>query len=175
MASTLRVNTINNSTGAGGFNVWAAQRRVVQRVSRWFRGGLWNPGNNYREIPGSFLSITPIYNESYLIYTYMCPLGHRGSAHSISHWIFNADGKEYARHNRTVDHQESGAILRWEVKSWGAGRTGSMGYYTRQYADSNHSVHFNGRRYIDGSDSSRSVPSHVTIEEIFPAYYTVGS
>jgi hypothetical protein len=44
-----------------------------------------------------------------------------------------------------------------------------MGYFVRQYSDSNHSVHYNGRRYINGSDSSRGVPSFVQVEEYVPA------
>jgi hypothetical protein len=170
MTSKIQVSEIKDPQGLVSIRPEYLVRRLVQRVTRWFFGGLWNPGNNYHEIPGSQISVTPMYDNSILVYTYMCPLGHRGAAHSITHWIFMANGQEYARHNRSVDHQESGAILRWEVPSWGAGRTGTMGYFTRQYTDSNHSVHFNGRRYIDGIDSSRSVPSHVTVEEYHRAY-----
>lgn len=169
MAGILKVDTIRNVNNTVSLTPANLQRRLVQRTTRWFKGGLWNPGNNYREIPGSLINITPLYDNSYLTYSYMCPLGHRGAAHSITHWIFVAYGQEYARHNRSVDHQESGQTLRWEVPSWGAGRAGTMGYFTRQYADSNHSVHFNGRRYIDGSDSSRAVPSWVSVEEYLPA------
>ena len=169
MSGILKVDTIRNTAGTVVVPTTAFNRRVVQRVTRWFKGGLWNPGNNYREVPGSFIDISPLYSNSYLVYTWMCPLGHRGAAHSITHWIFYAGGNEYARHSRSVDHQESGTIHRWEVASWGAGRSGSMGYLTRQYSDSNHSVHYNGQRYQNGSDSSRGVPSYVSVEEYLPA------
>ena len=169
MAGILTVDTIRNVDNSVNLQTSYLQRRLVQRTTRWFKGGLWNPGNNYREIPGSLINITPTYDNSILVYTYMCPLGHRGAAHSITHWVFVSNGQEYARHSRSVDHQESGAIHRWEVPSWGKGRSGSMGYYTRQYVDSNHSVHYNGRRYINGSDSSRGVPSFVQVEEYVPA------
>lgn len=169
MSGILKVDTIRNTANSVNLQTTYLQRRVVQRTTRWFKGGLWNPSNQYREIPGSMINITPLYDNSYLTYTCMIPLGHRGAAHSITHWIFYAAGNEYARHSRSVDHQESGAIHRWEVASWGAGRSGTMGYLVRQYADSNHSVHFNGRRYIDGSDSSRGVPSFIQVEEYLPA------
>jgi hypothetical protein len=169
MTGIIRVDTISSEDGAIVLPTTSLVRRVVQRTSRWFKGGLWNPGNNYYEIPGSFINITPLYDTSFITYTYMCPLGHRGAAHSITHWVFIANGQEYARHSRSVDHQEAGHVHKWEVPSWGKGRSGSLGYITRQYADSNHSVHYNGRRYIDGSDSSRSVPSHVIVEECLPA------
>ena len=57
---------------------------------------------------------------------------------------------------------------RWEVASWGAGKTGNMGYISRQYGDGTHSVHFNARRWIDGSDTSPAVPSYVLVEEYLP-------
>lgn len=145
--------------------------RTAQRITRKFPGGLYNPGNVYREIPGATINITPFYDNSTFVYTLMCPLGHRGAAHSISHWIFIVNGVEYGRHNRSVDHQESGTYQTWYVPSWGKGRSGSLGYLVRQYSDGNHSVHFNGRRYIDGSDSSRGVPNFVTVEEQMPTYY----
>jgi hypothetical protein len=169
MSGILTVDTIRNVDNTINLQTSYLQRRLVQRTTRWFKGGLWNPGNEFKEIPGSLMNITPMYDTSFLTYTFMCPLGHRGAAHSITHWIFVAGGQEYARHSRSVDHQESGSIHRWEVASWGKGRSGTMGYYTRQYADSNHSVHYNGRRYIDGSDSSRGVPSFVQVEEYLPA------
>jgi len=169
MAGTIRVDTLGNESGSLLIPTSALVRRVVQRTTRWFKGGLWNPGNNYYEIPGSFINITPLYDNSFITYTYMCPLGHRGAAHSITHWIFMSNGTEYARHNRSVDHQESGACHRWEVPSWGKGQSGSMGYITRQYTDSNHSVWYNGRRYFNGIDSTRSVPSYVTVEECVPS------
>lgn len=165
MTGTLLVNTIRNTANTVNLSTTYFNRRLTQRTTRWFKGGLWNPGNTYYEVPGSWLSITPLYSNSYLIYTWMCPLGHRGAAHSISHWIFYANGQEFARHSSSGDHNESGIIRRWEVPSWGAGRTGAMGYTTRQYADSNHSVHFNGRRFIDGADSSRGINSWVSVEE----------
>jgi hypothetical protein len=169
MSGILRVDTIRNSANTVNLQTTYLQRRLVQRYTRWFQGGLWNPGNNYREIPGSLMNVTPLYDNSILTYTYMCPLGHRQNAHSITHWTFVAAGQEYARHSRSVDHQESGAINRWEVPSWGKGRSGTMGYFVRQYGDGTHSVHYNGRRYIDGSDSSRGVPSFVQVEEYVPA------
>lgn len=170
MTATLKVNNIRNVSGTVSMPTSYLHRRLVQRVTRWFRGGVWNPGNNYREVPGSFITITPRYSNSYIVYTWMCPLGHRGAAHSISHWIFFANGQEYARHSRSVDHQESGAIHRWEVPSWGAGKTSSLGYYTRQYSDSNHSIHFNGQRYRDGGQVDDGVPSWVSVEEYLPAW-----
>jgi len=165
MTGILSVDTIRNEANTVNLSTAYLNRRLIQRTFRWFKGGLWNPGNTYYEIPGSWLSITPVYSNSFLTYTYMCPLGHRQNAHSITHWIFMANGQEYARHSRSVDHQESGAIHRWEVPSWGAGKTGAMGYITRQYGDGTHSVHYNGRRYVDGADSSRGVPSCVSVEE----------
>lgn len=169
MASILRVDNIRNNANTVNLPISYLQRRLVQRTTRWFKGGLWNPGNTYYEIPGSFINITPLYDNSFLVYTYMCPLGHRGVAHSISHWIFIANGQEYFRHSRSADHNEAGHIHRWEIASWGKGKSSSMGYITRQYSDSTHSVHFNGRRYIDGIDSSRGVPSYVSVEEFVPA------
>ena len=170
MVSILKVDALYNTAGNAGGNIRSYQRRVIQRVTRWWTGGIWNPGNNYYEIPGSMISITPLYSQSYLVYTYMCPLGHRGAAHSITHWILMVDGKEYARHSRSVDHQESGSIQKWEVPSWGAGRSSSIGYVARQYSDSDHSVHFNGRRYKDGTQTDSGVAAQVTVEEVYPSY-----
>jgi hypothetical protein len=169
MAGILITDLIRNPSNTTSIPVQYFQRRIIQRTTRWFKGGLWNPGNNYYEIPGSFINITPLYSNSIISYSYMCPLGHRGAAHSITHWIFLAGGTEFARHCRSVDHQESGAIHRWEVPSPGAGRSISLGYITRQYSDSNHSVHFNGRRYLNGGQADQGVPSSVTVEEYFPA------
>jgi hypothetical protein len=169
MSGILKVDQIRNNDQSVRIFTEQLTRRLIQRTTRWFRGGLWNPGNNYYEIPGSFINITPLYDNSFIRYTYMCPLGHRGAAHSITHWIFMANGQEYARHSRSMDHQEEGAIHQWEVPSWGKGKSGSLGYLTRQYADSNHSVHFNGRRYTAGADSSRGEAAWVSVEEYVPA------
>ena len=178
MTATLIVDRIVNSTGTVDLQTTYLRRRLVQRVYQRFHGGgnpeqggggLWNPGNEYRPIPGNSLSITPVYSNSILVYTCNAPVGHRGSSHSISHWKFYAGGVEYARHSKSGTHMGHGHIHRWEVPSWGAGRAGMMGYQVRQYSDSNHSTHFNGRRWIDGSDSSRSVPSYVMVEEYLPA------
>jgi len=169
MSGILRVDSIRNPANSVGFPVTYLNRRLVQRSTQWFKGGLWNPGNQYREIPGCMMNITPLYDNSFLTYTCMIPLGHRQNAHSITHWIFYANGNEYARHSRSVDHQESGSIHRWEDPSWGKGRAGTMGYLVRQYGDGTHSVHYNGRRYIDGADSSRGVPNFVSVEEYLPA------
>jgi len=76
-----------------------------------------------------------------------------------------ANGQEFARHSVSCDHNESGVIRRWEVPSWGAGKAAGMGYITRQYGDGTHSVHFNSQRYRDGVDSTRGVPSFVSVEE----------
>lgn len=166
--SSLLVSTIRNEANTVNMPVSYLQRRVVQRVTRWFRGGLWNPGNTYYEIPGSFINITPFYSYSRLVYTYMCPLGHRQNVHSISHWILMAGGEEFARHNRSNNHNEAGHIHKWDIPSWGRARSGSIGYIARQYGDGTHSVHYNGRRYLDGGDASQSVPSWVSIEEYVP-------
>lgn len=170
MTGILTVDTLRNSANTVSITPRSLQRRIIQRTTRRFFGGTWTPGTNYREIPGSLINITPMYSNSLLTYTYMCPICQKGTnAHSISHWIFVANGQEYARHSRSVDHQESGAIIRWEIPSWGAGRSSTMGYFTRQYVDATHAVHFNSRRYIDGSDSTRSIPSWVSVEEYVPA------
>lgn len=167
MSGILKVDTVRNVANTVNLPMTALKRRVVQRYTRWFKGGLWNPSNQYREIPGCMMNITPMYSDSIIIYTCMIPLGHRGD-HPIHHWIFYANGQEYARHGRGQNHQEEGSIHRWEVPSWGKGASGTIGYLVRQYSDSNHSVHFNGRRYIDGSDSSRGVPNYVSVEEYVP-------
>lgn len=170
MAGILNVDSIQNSAGTVILTPRNLQRRLIQRTTRRFFGGTWTPATNYREIPGSVINITPMYDNSLLTYTFMGPICQKGSnAHSISHWIFMANGQEYARHCRSVDHQESGAVIRWEVASWGAGRSSSMGYFARQYVDATHAVHFNSRRYIDGSDSTRAVPTWVSVEEYLPA------
>lgn len=169
MTAILIADNLQETASSTAYPVSYFKGRIVQRVNRWFKGGLWNPGNNYREIPGGMLNITPMYDDSILVYTYMCPLGHRGAAHSITHWRFYVNGVEFARHNRSIDHQESSQSMRWEIPSWGRGVTGTMGYYVRQYSDSNHSVHYNGRRYYEGADSSRGVTAHTTIEEYVPA------
>ena len=44
-----------------------------------------------------------------------------------------------------------------------------MGYQVRQYGDGTHSTHFNGRRWLDGNDTNRSVPSYVMVEEYVTA------
>lgn len=169
MSSILITDTIKNSANTVVLQTPQLQRRSIQRVTRWFKGGLWNPGNTWYEIPGSMINITPFYDNSLILYSYMCPIGHVWNAHSITHWMFMVNGKEYGRHNRSIDHQESGNIMRWEVPSWGKGVAGNMGYMGRQYGSGTHGVHFNGRRYIDGSDSSRGIPSFVSIEEYLPA------
>lgn len=174
MPGIIRVDTVRNPGNTVNLSTQHFQRRLIQRVSRRWEGGLWNPGNTYYEIPGSFVNITPLYDESYISYTFTSMLAQRGtSAHAITHWIFTAAGQEYGRHSRSMDHLESGNILRFEIPSWGKGRTGGMGFFARQYGDGTHSVHFNSRRYIDGIDSSRAIPVQVSAEEYLPAYGAV--
>ena len=179
MTAILRVNTITNSTASVSLATTYFKRRLVQRIYKRFHGGgnpietgggMWNPGNEYRPIPGNSLSITPIYSDSILVYTCNAPMGHRGgSAHSITHWKFYAGGQEYARHSKAGTHLSCAHVNRWEVPSWGAGRAGMMGYQVRQYGDGSHCTHFNARRWLDGSDTSRSVPSYVMVEEYVTA------
>jgi hypothetical protein len=178
MTATLIVDNIRNSANTVNLSTTYLRRRLVQRVYKRFHGGgnpeqggggLWNPGNEYRPIPGNTLSITPIYSDSILVYTCNAPVGHRQNSHSITHWKFYAGGQEYARHSKSGEHMSFAHVHRWEVPSWGAGRAGSMGYQVRQYGDGTHSTHYNGRRWLDGSDTSRSVPSYVMVEEYVPA------
>lgn len=170
MSSTLIVDNIQDSASSVDIATYSLQRRLVQRIHKRFYGGMWNPGNQWRPVPGNTLSITPMYDNSILVYTCQLPRGHRGgNAHSITHYKFYAGGQEYARHSCSGEHYGHGKTERFEVASWGAGRAGSMGYFVRQYGDSTHSAHFNGRRWINGSDSSRSVPSYVMVEEYVPA------
>ena len=171
MASIVYTNNLLMENSALNVPMAGLVSRTVQRITSRFPGGLHNPSNQYREIPGSMLNITPFYDNSTIVYTLMCALGHRGAAHSISHWIFMVNGVEFARHNRSVDHQESGTYQTWSVPSWGKGRSGTIGYLARQYNDSTHSVHFNGRRYFNGIDSSRAVANFVSVEEQMPTYY----
>jgi hypothetical protein len=178
MTATLRVNTIANSTASVSIATTYFQRRLVQRIYKRFHGGgnpteggngLWNPGNEYRPIPGNSLSITPLYSNSILVYSCNSPQGHRQNSHSISHWKFYAGGVEYVRHTQAGTHLSCAHVHRWEVPSWGAGRAGMMGYQVRQYGDGTHSTHFNGRRWLDGNDTSRTVPSYVMVEEYVTA------
>lgn len=169
MSQTLIVDTIRNSDNSVSISTVNLQRRLVQRINKRFFGGMWNPGNEYRPVPGNTLSITPLYDNSILVYTCMLPHGHRASAHSITHYKFYAGGSEYMRHSKSGDHYANGHVHRFEVPSWGAGRAGSMGYHVRQYSDGSHCTHFNARRWIDGSDSSRAVASFVQVEEYIPA------
>lgn len=170
MSGILTVGTLRNTANTVSISPRYLQRRLIQRTTLWFKGGIWSPGTNYREIPGSLISITPMYSNSLLTYTCMTPICQKGTAaHSISHWVFVANGQEYARHSRSVDHQESGQIMRWEIPSWGAGRSSTMGYFMRVYVDATHSIYANARRYIDGTDSTRAVPSWVSVEEYLPA------
>ena len=165
MTGVLKVDNIRNVGNTVNLPVSYMNRRLIQKSTKYFRGGLWNPGNTYYEIPGSLMNLTPFYDNSFIVYTYSCPAGHVWNAHCISHWIFHINGQEYARHNKSGDHHESNSIVRWEFASPGAGRSTTMGYYARQYSSGNHGVHFNGRRYIDGSDSSRGVGAFVSVEE----------
>lgn len=166
MSQTLLVDTIRNSANTVNFSTQHLRRRLVQRINKRFFGGMWNTGNEYRPVPGNGLSITPFYDDSIIVYTCMLPHGHRGaSAHSITHYKFYVRGNEYARHCKSGDHYANGHIHRWEVPSWGAGSAGMLGYHVRQYGDGTHCTHFNARRWIDGSDSSRAVPSYVMLEE----------
>lgn len=177
MTATLIVDTIRNSANTVNLQTTYLRRRLVQRIYKRFIGtgfdgtyGMWNPGNEYRPIPGNTLVITPVYSDSILVYTCNGPMGHRGgSSHSITHWKFYAGGQEYARHSKSGTHFGCASTMRWEVPSWGAGRAGAMGYIVRQYGDGTHCTHFNGRRWIDGSDSNRAVPSYVMVEEYVPA------
>jgi len=166
MASELKVDTIRNQGNTVNIPVSSLKRRITQRITRNYKPiGIWNPGNSYYPMPGSFLSITPMYDDSYLVYSYTCPVGHVWNAHSISHWILMANGTEYLRFCKSNHHIENAHISKWEIPSWGAGQTGNIGFMTRNYSSGNHGVHFNGRRYIDGSDSSRSVDVFISLEE----------
>jgi hypothetical protein len=178
MTATLIVDNIRNSANTVNLQTTYLRRRLVQRIYARYHtggnptetgGGLWNPGNEYRPIPGNSMSITPVYDNSILVYTCHAPCGHRQNSHSISHWKFYAGGQEYARHSKSGTHMSTAHTMRWEVPSWGAGRAGMMGYQVRQYGDGTHSTHFNGRRWLDGNDTSRSVPSYVMVEEYIPA------
>lgn len=166
MAGILQVNTITDSNSLVSIPVSQLQRRLVQRTTRWFKGGVWNPGNTYYEIPGSYITVTPMYDNSTLVYSAMIPVCWKGSAaHSISHWVFMANGKEYARFSKSCDHIETGHVHKWEIPSWGKGRAGGLGYISRQYADGSHCIHYNARRYWNGGESIAGVPSWVSVEE----------
>lgn len=166
MSLTIKVDEIENP---GGVNlpVETLKRRMVQRFTRTFKGGIWNPGNTYYEIPGSFINITPLYDDSVLVYTYSGAVSwiNGWNNHSISHWRFYVNGQEYARHNKSTDWIEENAIVKWEVPSWGAGASGSMGYYARQYNNGNHGVHFNARHYRDRSRVQEPVNVYISVEE----------
>ena len=171
MSGIIRVNNIKNEDDSVNLSTSFFQRRLVQRYTRWFFGGVWNPGNSYFEIPGSYINVTPLYDNSLLVYSTSAPIGHVGgwNRHCISHWVFTVNGTEYARHNRSMDHIENGNILRWEVPSWGKGVASSMGYIARQYNSGNHGVHFNGRRYLNGTSVNAPVPVYVSVEEYVEA------
>lgn len=167
MAGTLIVDNIRNSAGTVNMPVTYFKRRLVQRFTKRFQGGLWNPSNTYWEIPGSFINITPMYENSYLTYSFSGPLGHINgwSAHCITHWIFYAAGVEQCRFSRSVDHIEQNCIFKWEIASPGAGRSTSMGIYARQYSNGSHGAHFNARRYRDGGNNQEPVGSFISVEE----------
>lgn len=168
MSGTLVVDNIRNSANTVNFPVSYFKRRLVQKLTRRYPGGAWNPSNTYWEIPGSFLGITPQYDNSYIIYTYSGPLSHINgwSAHCITHWIFYAYGNEQCRFSRSVDHIENNAIFRWQIPSEGAGKACNAGFYARQYSNGNHGAHFNARRYRDGSNvSGELVGAYISMEE----------
>lgn len=170
MTGILSVDTIENNAGDFSIPTSYLQYRLVQRTTRFFfNNALWNPGNAYYEIPGSWISITPMHSNSVIKYSWMCCMSQFGrSAHSITHLKFYCNGQEIMRHSRGGTHQEHGNIVKWNLDSQGAGKSMRMGFVARQYNNSRntHVAHFNGRRYIDGSDSSRNVPIYVSVEEV---------
>ncbi len=166
MSGRLIVDTIRNSSNSINLSSAYFSRRVLQRTVRKYENGLWNPGNTYYEIPGTWLNITPFSNSSYISYRLTTAASQRGNyAHAISHWIFMCNGREWARHCTSNDHVETGHSFKFEIPSWGAGRTGNMGFVGRQYGDGNHCIHFHGSRYRDGSDYSPPSPAQVIVEE----------
>lgn len=169
MSEPLTVRELESSDGSINIQTTSLKSRLVQRFTRTFKGGTWNPANTYYEIPGSFINITPLYDNSIIIYTYtgaVAWINAWTSNHAISHWRFYVNGKEHARHNKSARYIEENSVVKWEVPSWGAGRSGSMGYYARQYNNGNNGVYFNGRNYKDGGRSIEPVSVFISIEEI---------
>jgi hypothetical protein len=165
MAGILKVDNIRNSANTVNMPTTYFKRRTLQRWSKWFKGGLWNPSNTYWEIPGSWINLTPMSDTSRITYSFNAPVGHVWNSHSISHWIFYAYGLEQCRFSKSCTHLETAALFQWEVLSQGAGKSLSMGFYARQYNNGNHGVHFNARRYRDGSNVNEPVGCYVSCEE----------
>lgn len=167
MTGTLAVDTLENSNSSFSIPTSYLKGRLVQRTTRFFfNTAVWNPGNSFYEVPGSWISITPLYDNSKIQYSWMCCMGHFGrQVLSITHFKFMCNGAELNRFGRSGDHLECGNTVSWELDSQGAGKTMRMGFLGRQYASNQHSAHFNARRYFNGADSTRAVPIWVAAEE----------
>lgn len=174
MTGILKVDTIQNSTGAVSLNVEYMRKRLVQRTQQTFKFGTWNPGNTYYQIPGSTIGITPMYDQSFIRYVLRMPITYPngGNAQEISHWIFFAEGRwgtrEYARHCRSKDHLEDGASHEWWIPSWGEGKATTMGYMMRNYQSGSHYIATNASYWWNGVGSFRAQQSWVMAEEWLP-------
>lgn len=168
MAGILRVNSLGPTDDSFTRTPAQLYRRVVQRVHQRVKNsnGNWNPGNEWYPLPGSWVEITPRYSNSKIVYCCNCPVGHVWNTHAISHWYLIVNGKEYARFNKSCDHLDTSATTRWEIPSWGAGISSSIGFLTQNYSSGSHGVHFNSKRYQDGGGTYFNMDTFTSVEEI---------
>lgn len=173
MASQLFVDTIRTNSSSTSLTINQLQRRTLQRIQQRTQWGAYNPQNEWRPLPGSYITITPKRINSVIDYMFDCALGWRGgNAHSISHWRFYVNNVEYHRHSESNDHQEHGHNLKWQIPVSDFGnqlQPITMGYWVRQYNDGPHCVHFNARHYWDGGGNTFYVPVLVRAEEYLPS------
>jgi hypothetical protein len=168
MASTLYVDNIRNNSSSVTLTPQLLQRRTLQRAQLRTQWGAYNPQNEWRALPGSYITIIPKASNSIIDYMFDISIGWRGgSSQSITHWIFRVNNDEYHRHGQSQDHLEGGHNLKWQVSSYGKGVPMTMGYWVRQYSDANHSAHFNASHYWNGTGDTRVRPVLVRAEEFY--------
>lgn len=141
--------------------------RVIGNYRQTYTSGQWNPTTTYAWIPGLFYDYTPVSASSRIRVRCHVPYARNsGQAHSISHWIFYANGTEIGRHSVSGNHLEDMSVYTWDFASWGT-TSGRIGYQMRSYADDNHEVRVYCTNYWEGAGGVQVCNGQFIIEEYF--------
>lgn len=138
--------------------------RIIKNFRQNYDSGAWNPDTNYNWVPGQYADYTPLSSSSRIRAWCHIPYVGLNTAHSISHWIFYANGVEQGRHCVSGNHLEDMSSYVWDFASWGT-TEGRIGYQMRSHGNDSHEVRPYTTRYWDGGGSSQVCRGQFVIEE----------
>ena len=163
--STLVTDTISPDPNLAPLSLDQLRRRVIREKRFTYTGGGWRNNNTFNWVPGAFDDYTPLSASSRIRGYWTLPVARWvGAAHSISHWIFYANGVEQGKHSLSGHHLEHRATYVWDFPSWGTS-TGRIGYQMRMYAQGNHEVGVYSTQYWEGGGSNQNCFGQYYIQE----------